>query len=229
MKTKLTTKIKLFFKYLKLGMILSGILSLVLGFVMIFSPDVENNALRFVFGGGLALFGGVEIVVAFAKPKGLLAVGDIIPGVLSLAVGLVFLFRFDTFLSLLWILLGVAMLIDAIYKLQYAFELKTVEVKFWWVLLLLSLATLIMAAVLMIQPFKETQSMAVFTGVLLAVNGVFDLTCVIFFSVHAKNLIAVKEVLAENGDKQVGTPSEPERKPALLSDGEKDGNEKEKK
>jgi uncharacterized membrane protein HdeD (DUF308 family) len=181
-------------------MMLSGVISLVLGIVMMLSPDVENNALRFVFGGGLALFGAVEIAVVFAKPKGLLSVGGIIPGVLSLAVGLVFLFRFDTFVILLWIMIGVAMLIDAIYKLQYSFELKTAEVESWWVLLLISLATLIMAAVLMIQPFQEQKSMGIFAGVILAVNGLFDWTVVVFTTVFAKKLIAVKEALKEEGE-----------------------------
>ena len=97
-------------------------------------------------------------------------------------------------------MIGVAMLIDAIYKLQYSFELKTAEVGPWWVLLLISLATLIMAAVLMIQPFQEQKSMAIFTGVILAVNGLFDWTVVAFTTVFAKKLIAVKEALKEEGE-----------------------------
>lgn len=177
-----------FFKSLKKGMLLSAVLSLTLGFVMMLMPGVMENILRFVLGGGLVLFGALEIVFVFAKPNGLLSVGRIVPGVLSLAVGLVFMFRFETFVSLLWILLGVSMLIDGIYKLQYAFELKAVYVKNWWINLLMSLAALIMAAVLMIQPFDVQKSMTILSGAFLVANGLFDLACIGFMVFFGKRL-----------------------------------------
>ena len=192
-----------FFKSLKVGMLLSALTSLVLGFFMMFSPDVVNNVLRFILGGGLSLFGALEIVFVFAKPNGLLSVGRVVPGVLSLAVGLVFFFRFETFVSLLWILLGVSLLIDGIYKLQYAFELKAVLVKTWWINLLMSLAALVMAAVLMIQPFDVQKSMTVFAGVLLAVNGLFDLASIgimLFFRKRLRDTTRVLICDAEEGE-----------------------------
>ena len=181
-------RMKNFLKSLKTGMLLSAVVSLILGFVMILAPEVVNNVLRFVLGGGLALFGVLEIVFVFAKPNGLLSVGRIVPGVLSLAVGLVFFFRFETFVSLLWILLGVSLLIDGVYKLQYAFELKAVPVKSWWVNLLMSLAALVMGAVLMIQPFGAQIAMTILAGALLVANGLFDLASLCIMLVFGKKL-----------------------------------------
>ncbi len=191
---------KEFFKRLKVGMLLSGLVSMALGLVMILLPGVVETTLRFVFGGGLTLFGVLEIVFVFARPNGLLSVGRIIPGVLSLAVGLVFLFRFDTFVSLLWILLGVSILTDGIYKLQYAFELKAAQIKNWWINLLISVGSLVMAAVLMIQPFDLQNAMAIFAGVLLAVNGLFDVICVILMSVYGKRMRNMVFTLIQDGD-----------------------------
>lgn len=191
---------KQFFKNLKAGMLLSGVVSITLGLVMICLPEIVETTLRFVFGGGLTLFGVLEIVFVFVKPNGLLSAGRIIPGVLSLAVGLVFLFRFDTFVSLLWILLGISLLTDAIYKLQYSFELKAAEVKNWWINLLISFATLLMAAVLMIQPFDLQNAMTVFAGILLAVNGLFDILCAVLMSVYAKRMRGVATALIEDAE-----------------------------
>ena len=129
-----------FLKALKKGMLLGGICSVVLGLVLILFPGIVENSLRFFLGGGLFLFGLLEVVFVFAKPNGLLSVGRMIPGILSLAVGLVFLFRFDTFVSLFWILVGLVVLVDGVYKLQYAFELKTALVKNWWACTLVRLA-----------------------------------------------------------------------------------------
>ena len=191
---------KNFLKSFKTGMLLSAVVSLILGFVIILAPEVVNNVLRFVLGGGLALFGVLEIVFVFAKPNGLLSVGRIVPGVLSLAVGLVFFFRFETFVSLLWILLGVSLLIDGVYKLQYAFELKAVLVKSWWVNLLMSLAALVMGAVLMIQPFDLQNAMTVFAGILLAVNGFFYVLCTVLMSVYAKRMQGVATTLIQDAE-----------------------------
>ena len=191
---------KQFFKNLKAGMLLSGLISIALGLVMICLPEIVETTLRFVLGGGLTLFGILEIVFVFVKPNGLLSAGRIIPGVLSLAVGLVFLFRFDTFVSLLWILLGISILTDGIYKLQYAFELKAAEVKNWWINLLISFSSLLMAAVLMIQPFDLQNAMTVFAGILLAVNGVFDVVCTVLMSVYAKRMQGVSTTLIQDAE-----------------------------
>ena len=191
---------KQFFKNLKVGMLLSGLISIALGLVMICLPEIVETTLRFVLGGGLTLFGILEIVFVFVKPNGLLSAGRIIPGVLFLAVGLVFLFRFDTFVSLLWILLGISILTDGIYKLQYAFELKAAEVKNWWINLLISFSSLLMAAVLMIQPFDLQNAMTVFAGILLAVNGVFDVVCTVLMSVYAKRMRGVATILIQDAE-----------------------------
>ena len=83
---------KNFFKSLKPGILTTGLVSLILGLVLILLPQVVEGALRYLLGGGLALFGLLEVVSVFARPNGLLSVGRMIPGILCLAVGLVFLF-----------------------------------------------------------------------------------------------------------------------------------------
>ena len=60
---------KQFFKNLKAGMLLSGVVSITLGLVMICLPEIVETTLRFVFGGGLTLFGVLEIVFVFVKPN----------------------------------------------------------------------------------------------------------------------------------------------------------------
>ncbi|MBQ4036575.1 MAG: DUF308 domain-containing protein [Clostridia bacterium] len=177
---------KKFLKSLKPGMLFTGLVSLVLGVVLLAVPGVVEGALRFILGGGLALFGVLEIVSVFARPNGLLSVGRMIPGILALAVGLVFLFKFDTFVSLLWTLVGIAVLIDGVYKLQYAFELKAAQNKNWWVNLIWSLIALIFAALLIVEPFGVATAMARFTGILLLANGIFDLVTLFHVSAHVR-------------------------------------------
>lgn len=188
---------KEFFKSLKPGLMLTGICSVVLGLVLILVPGVVETTLRFVLGGGLTLFGLLEVVSVFVRPNGILSVGRMIPGILCLAVGLVFLFKTHTFISLLWTIVGIAVLIDAVYKLQYAFELKAAGVPSWWVTLLISLAALIFSAVLLIEPFSVQTAMATLTGILLLVNGIFDLVSLGIMSAKSKLLRSVSVVTVE--------------------------------
>lgn len=195
---------KNFFKSLKVGMVFTGLASLALGILLICMPGIVENALRYILGGGLCLFGLVEIVFVFARPNGLMSVGRMLPGILSLAVGFVFLYRFDTFFNLIWVLVGIAVLIDAVYKLQYAFELKSGAVKHWWVNLLMGLAALIFAVALIITD-ADMKFMAILTGILLVVNSLFDFLAVGFMSAAADRLKGLTMVEIRDADEKEGT------------------------
>jgi uncharacterized membrane protein HdeD (DUF308 family) len=196
-------RIQDFFKRIKSGMLLSGLSSLALGLVMILVPGFLQGALSLILGGGLCAFGLAEIVFVFVRPNGILSAGRMIPGILALAVGLVFFFQFETFLALIWILVGITMLIDGVYKLQYAFELKSAAVSSWWITLLTSLVALIFAVVLIIRPFDVERTMTVLAGVFLAANGIFDLVTVgmmIGFSEKVRSVTSVEIYDAPEGE-----------------------------
>lgn len=178
-----------FFKSLKKTMLLSALVCIVLGIVMIANPGFVQNVISWICGGVLTLFGLTEVVAVFVKPGKYSSFSRIIPGILALAVGLVFLFRSEEIFSLLWMFIGLAVLIDAVYKLQYAFELKAAEVKVWWVTLLVALATLLLAVVLIAAPVDAAaEAMFILTGAILLTNGIFDLATSIFFGVSARKL-----------------------------------------
>ena len=195
-------KMKEFFKNLKSGMMLSGLVSFVIGLILLIKPQILTGALSLILGGGLCLFGIVEIVTVFARPNGLLSVGRMIPGILSLAVGLVFLLKPETFLSLIWVLMGIAVLIDAVYKLQYAFELKAGKISKWWVNLLFALFTLVFGVILILDPLGAGDTMTRIAGALLLVNGLFDLTTVGMMSAFAKKMREVSAVFITDAEEK---------------------------
>ncbi len=191
---------KEFWKSLKSGMMLSGLVSLCLGVVLLLFPTLLAGALSLVLGTVLCLVGIVEIVAVFVRPNGLLSVGRMIPGILSLGVGLVFLLKRETFMELIWILLGIAVLIDAVYKLQYAFELKAVGAGNWWINLVLSLLSLVFAVLLILDPVAIADQMTRLAGGLIVANGVFDLSCVVVMSYYAARIRSVGTVVIRDGE-----------------------------
>lgn len=193
---------KEFFKKLKAGMMFSGLVSLALGILLVIRPDLLTQALGYVLGVVLLLLGLGQIVLVFVQPNGLFSVGRMIPGILTLAVGFVFLFHFEEMLSLFWVLVGIAILIDSVYKLQYAFELKAGRIRSWWVNLCFALVSLIFALILVIRPAALLPRMATLTGALLAVNGVFDLATVVVMSIHARQLSSLSIVEIRDGEEE---------------------------
>ena len=188
-----------FLKNLKKSMLLSALCSLAAGIVMIVLPGAVEKFICILCGAILCLSGLFGIVSVFVRPKGAVAVTGMIPGILAVAVGLEFLFRGDRVFEILWFFIGLILLVDAVYKLQYAFEMKTCGVEKWWMILLVALASLILAIVLMIQPASE---MIVLTGAFLAANGIFDLftSCVLSAFADKMKRVAVTEVLDDDGD-----------------------------
>ena len=92
-----------FWKSLRKGVLLTSLLSIALGVWMIARPQMLENVLQYLLGGALTVFGLFEIAAAFVQRRTTLGAGRLVPGVLCLAVGLVFLFRFSVFADLLFI------------------------------------------------------------------------------------------------------------------------------
>ena len=186
---------------------LSGLLSLCAGILLTVKPGILTGVLSFVLGGGLCLFGIFAIVSVFAKPNGLLSVGRMVPGIISLAVGLVFMLKPETFLGLVWVMIGIAVLIDAVYKLQYAFELKAGKISKWWINLLFALFTLVFGVILILDPVGSGETMTRIAGILLLVNGVFDFATVGVMSAFADKMREIGAVLITDAE-ETGDPSE---------------------
>lgn len=163
-----------FWKSLKKGLLLTSLLSIALGIWMIARPQMVENVLQYLLGGALTVFGLFEIVFAIAQNRTLIGAQRLVPGVLCLAVGLVFLFRFSVFADLIWVIVGIALLVDAVYKLQYAFELKYALVRTWWLDVVAALVTLLFAVLTIMNPFAARATTTVVVGILLVISGLAD-------------------------------------------------------
>lgn len=179
----------------KLWILVAAVLGIALGIFMIAQPELFLNLARYVLGTLLVVFGAIQVVLVFIqhdKAKG--SFGGMVPGVLSLAVGLAFFFRWDEIQKLLAFLIGLAILIDAVYKLEHAFSMKAATVPFWWVSLLTALLTMVLAVVVMIY---SGEAIVVLAGVMILVNGIFDLAEFILLTIASKRMKTVATVVIE--------------------------------
>lgn len=186
---------KEFWKSLRKGVLLTSLLSIALGVWMIARPQMLENVLQYLLGGALTVFGLFEIAATFVQSRTTLGAGRLVPGVLCLAVGLVFLFRFSVFADLIWVIVGIALLVDAVYKLQYAFELKYALVRTWWLDLVASLVTFLFAVLTIMNPFAARTTTTVVVGILLVISGLTDVMSFLLLALYRKSLKNVSTVV----------------------------------
>ncbi len=198
MKTKeMKNNVKDFFSGGKLWVLIVAILGVALGILMIANPEGFLNLARFALGAILVLFGVVQVVLVFARRDNRSSFGGMVPGVLSLAVGLAFFFRWEAIRELLAFLIGLAILLDAVYKLEHAFAMKAASVNFWWASLLSAILAMILAVIVMIYAQEVGNAMVVLSGAMVLTNGVFDLAEFVLLVIAAKRMKTVATVVIE--------------------------------
>lgn len=190
--------VKTLFKSGKTWVLIAAILGIALGLFMIINPAGFMSAVCYALGAFLVLFGVISLVQVFRTEATSLRFGGLIPGVLSLAVGLAFFFRQEVVESILWFFVGLIVLVDAVYKLEHAFTMRLAGVSFWWISLLDAILTMILAVVVMISDFGD--AMIILGGAVLLANGLFDLMEFILLTVAAKRLKSGYAMIVEHGE-----------------------------
>ena len=194
-----------FLKGMKKITLIVGLVCVVLGLIMIIKTEFVKDVMSAIVGVALILFGLVEIVAVFLKPGKYVAVSRMVPGILALAVGLVALINPGAVASLLWMFVGLAILVDAIYKFQYAFEVKAMKLKTWWVPFLLAFATLVLSIFVIVFSLKDVGYIIKLAGWMLFGSGLLDLGVSAYYGVFTKEISAASAAL--EGAKAV-VPSE---------------------
>ena len=185
-----------FLKGMKKISLLTGVVCMVLGLVMLINPGFVQDVMSVIVGVALILFGLVEIVAVFLKPAKYVAASRMVPGILALAVGVISLINKETVQSLLWMFVGLAVLVDAVYKFQYAFEVKAMKLKTWWVIFLLGLATLILSIFIIIFSMRSSgEALTRISGGMVLGSGLFDLAISVYYGVFAKEISAAEAAL----------------------------------
>lgn len=150
---------------------------IVLGLALLIWPDISMQTFCYVFGAGMIIFGCVHIVMYFTKDK-LQSVMqmDMVSGIIGIATGAYILLKMESMLEMIPFVLGIAALLGAVVKLQYAFDLKRFHAKRWYLMLIIAAALLALGVLLVANPFEEMLStLVILIGVSLLTDGLGNL------------------------------------------------------
>lgn len=167
-------------KTAKIGYIIVSAALCILGILIIALPSFSIRVFGVACGIILILFGCVRLIGYFSRDLFRLAFQyDLAFGVLLIVLGVLMLVRPESFLNFFCVTLGLAILIDGLFKLQIAMESKRFGIREWWLILALAIIASIFGLVMVIRPFESGKMFCVLFGISLLADGILNIGTVV--------------------------------------------------
>lgn len=139
-------------------------------------PNMSAGVLCILFGVILAAVGGMRIYSYFQR--GLRALWhryEFPLGILDMLLGIYFFTRPENVLLLVPVIVGIVIVMDSVFKLQTALELREMGMRRWWSVLLFAIISILFAVLLIGNPFEGTITLTIYLGVSLLIDAIQSL------------------------------------------------------
>lgn len=164
--------------------ILMSLVEILIGILLLINPVGFTSGIINTFGVIMVLFGASEIIQYFRSDAELAAQKDwLTKGIVLTAAGLFCVTKTEWFIAtfpVITLLYGVLILVTGVSKLQKAIDMLRLKQKFWYVMLISSVLTLVVAVLAITNPFATTAVLWNFIGISLIVEAVMDVVAFVF-------------------------------------------------
>lgn len=179
----------------KWGYIALTLLIMALGLCLILWPGISAGVLCNLCGAVLVVAGAMRMVCYFRRGISVLWHRYELPlGLLDALLGAYFFSHPDNVLLLLPVVLGIVIIVDSVFKLQTALEVRSLGAGSWWVMLALAILSILVAVYLIGNPFEGTLTLMVYLGICLFIDGIQSL---VFIHNVAKDVRSLAPVEGE--------------------------------
>ena len=178
-----------------------SIIYIIVGLIMLLNPSFISNAVNYVIGVLVMLYGIIySISVYQKKDTGLYGKFDLLAGIICISFGLFLILNPDILVSLIPFCAGVIIFMDAISFIINSFRLKNLEYKSWIVNLVVGLIFLAFALYIIINAKNITHLVIRFIGGFLIADAILDFLT-IFRLRKKENTTSLKVVEAKIEEK----------------------------
>ena len=161
-------------KKVRSAMVAVSVFYVILGVIMIVWPDVACNIACYIMGAAGILYGVVEIVNYIRTRDLTQPTGSLLTGIFSFLIGLLFILKAKTIVTVMIAALGIFVVADSVIKLVYTLELKGTGVKPWKVYTIITCVLLLLGVFMLVDPFNSAKFMIICAGVFLLLDGLFN-------------------------------------------------------
>lgn len=159
----------------KSGYIIVSVLLCMLGAALIADPAFSVLLLCRISGLLLVLFGAIRIVGYVSKDLYRLAFQyDLAFGILLIALGALMMLRTDKMANVLFSILGIYVLADALLKVQIAIDAKAFGIDSWWLILAAAVVAGVAGFLLVLRPSESAGAVMISLGAALLAEGALN-------------------------------------------------------
>lgn len=175
--------------------IIVSVISVLIGIAFLIFPETSLSTLCLISGIFTVIYGIAKILGYYSDDAFCLAFQfDLALGVLALIFGIVLIIRPKYIISFFPVLMGIGILISGLFTFQTSRESKAFGIKYWLVLLIISVLCVGTGLILIFSPFKSAVAMTSVVGASLILSGLERFTVALITVKKRK-----KQAVDENG------------------------------
>ncbi len=171
--------IKSYIQEFKNRFALSGIVTFAIGLLLIIYPAFTGKALCYTLGGVLLVKGAGGLISQYRAAGGNFVPVTMMGNLSTCLMGLFVALRYDLIISLIPFICGMFLLFSGVSSLQRAFSLKNLNYPGWNHGLIFTIIKVVLAAIIIINPFGTAMTLTRFIGICLVYDGVSGLITVL--------------------------------------------------
>lgn len=143
------------------------------GLCMAIWPTVSMTVMSYIIGALILAFGIIRIVGYFADDYYCIAFQfDLALGIFASVIGIAVLIHPKWIMASLPIAIGLFVLVNGLFSVQSAIDSKKFGIRRWWLILIFSILTVAIGLVMIFNPVRSAEVLAVITGIALIASGV---------------------------------------------------------
>lgn len=176
-------------KKIKWNVIISSVIYVALGVILLLWPEKMARNICYVIGVIAVAVGIVNLIDYIRKDYSVDAYRyNLVYGLVFILFGVFVFVKVDTVVSIIPFLLGFAVTISGLLKLQNAVDLVRMKYKGWGAVMIVSVLNIAFGVVLIMNPFDSAMILFICIGIGMIYSGVSDLIATIMLSRSIKSV-----------------------------------------
>lgn len=157
------------------NMLISTIVTLILGIVLAFEPQASIKVITAIIAVLFMLIGALQLIdyIRQSREEKMMSL-SLILGIILFSVGMFLFVNLESLVRFITTLIGITICIKSLFKIQFALNIKDISPK-WFYNLIVGIAGMVLGIVLLINPFDSAIIFLRIVGFLLIVGSIIEL------------------------------------------------------
>ncbi|MBT3319462.1 MAG: hypothetical protein HN389_06790 [Clostridia bacterium] len=174
-------------KDLRKQTLLLGLCFIIVGIILVSIPEITLATIAIIVGIAAAIVGIVRVVGYFVKKNDGEERPSLAGGLLLIALAIFIFTKPGLITTILYIILGFAIIANGVTKLQAGITMKRQANKYWVVVLISALVTIALGFIVLFGAWGPA-TLIILIGIFMIIGGVLDVIAALFLKSAAKKI-----------------------------------------